>query len=86
VLKLRTGRFSGRCSRHKRFNPAVDGRGAIKGGCPRCELLFDIWETSLKLNRLIRSFGSMKEEASPPKAMAAAAAHDQRQMSLLDCL
>ena len=85
MLKLRTGRFAGRCSRHKRFNPAVDGRGAIKGGCPRCELLFEIWETSLKLNNLIRRFGAIKEDEPPFKAMVAAV-QDQRQMSLLDCL
>lgn len=85
MLKLRSGRFAGRCSRHKRFNPAIDGKGAIKGGCPRCELLFEIWETSLKLNTLMRRFGALKDDGPPLKAMAAAM-NDQRQMNLLDCL
>ncbi|MBL8233118.1 MAG: hypothetical protein JNL98_31760 [Bryobacterales bacterium] len=83
MLKLRTGRFAGRCSRHKRFNPAIDGRGAIKGGCPRCEMLFEIWETSLKLNGLIRRFGALKEDDASEKPHPL---HDRRQMSLLDCL
>ena len=55
-MKIRSRKFEGRCARHKRYNPAVDGQGAIKGGCPRCALLFDIWEASLKLNQLIRKF------------------------------
>ena len=53
-MKIRARKFVGRCSRHKGYNPAVDGRGAIRGGCKRCELLADIWETSIKLNGLIR--------------------------------
>jgi hypothetical protein len=55
-LKIRSRRFKGRCSRHKRYNPAIDGAGGIRGGCARCTLLLEIWETSLKLNQLIRKF------------------------------
>ena len=81
-MKIRSRRFSGRCARHKRYNPAVDGRGGIKGNCPRCHLLMDIWEGALRLNGLIRRFDpgfddlgqTRKEEAVP----------DERQMSLLE--
>ncbi len=67
-MKIRTRRFDGRCARHKRYNPAVDGRGAIKGGCPRCSLLFDIWETSLRLNQLIRKFDPNHDDLERPPA------------------
>lgn len=46
-------------------------------------MLFEIWETSLKLNGLIRRFGALKEEDAPEKPLPL---HDRRQMSLLDCL
>ncbi len=86
VLKLRSRRFSGRCSRHKRYNPATDGRGGIKGNCPRCNLLADIWETSIRLNGLIRKFDPAHDDAVPLKAKAAAAGVDPRQMNLLESL
>jgi hypothetical protein len=81
-LKIRTRRFAGRCARHKRYNPAVDGRGAIKGGCLRCNLLADIWETSLKLNALIRKFDPNHDDLQAPKEPQPAA--DPRQLSLID--
>ena len=81
-LKIRSRRFDGRCARHKRYNPAVDGRGGIKGGCPRCHLLFDIWETSLRLNQLIRKFDPAHDDVQPPRQVAAAAP-DPRQLSLI---
>ncbi len=80
-MKIRSRKFDGRCARHKRYNPAIDGRGGIKGGCNRCELLFEIWETSLKLNQLIRRFDpnhdDLEKLASVPEA-------DPRQMSFID--
>jgi hypothetical protein len=81
-LKIRARKFEGRCSRHKRYNPAVDGQGGIRGGCPRCSLLFDIWQASLKLNQLIRRFDPNLDDLqplAPPKLPA----HDPRQLSLL---
>jgi hypothetical protein len=60
----------------------VDGHGAIKGGCPRCTLLFEICEASLKLNRLIRAFNPNHDDLQRPLAAQAAAA-DPRQMSLI---
>jgi hypothetical protein len=82
ALKIRSRKFEGRCSRHKRYNPAVDGQGGIRGGCPRCNLLFDIWEASLKLNQLIRRFDPNLDDLqplAPPKPPA----HDPRQLSLI---
>ena len=67
-MKIRSRKFNGRCSRHKRYNPAVDGPGAIKGACRRCELLFQIWETSLTLNRLIRQFDPTLDDLQRPAA------------------
>ena len=83
-MKIRSRKFDGRCAKHKRFNPAIDGRGAIRGACPRCHLLFDIWETSLKLNQLIRKFDPAHDDLRRPKAPKAAAAPDPRQMSLIE--
>jgi hypothetical protein len=81
-LKIRSRKFEGRCARHKRYNPAIDGRGAIKGGCARCSLLFDIWEASLKLNQLIRKFDPAFDDLQRPAAPKEPL-HDPRQMSLI---
>lgn len=81
-MKIRSRKFEGRCAKHKRFNPAVDGRGAIRGGCLRCTLLVDIWEASLKLNQLIRRFDPGHDDLKKPPAPPAPQ-HDPRQMSLI---
>jgi len=81
-LKIRARKFDGRCAKHKRYNPAVDGQGGIKGGCPRCGLLFEIWEASLKLNQLIRNFNPAHDDTRKP-APPPPPPVDPRQMSLL---
>ena len=81
-MKIRSRKFEGRCARHKRYNPPVDGQGAIKGGCPRCLLLFDIWQASLKLNQLIRRFDPGHDDLKRPPLPALSAA-DPRQLSLI---
>jgi len=81
-LKIRSRKFEGRCARHKRYNPAVDGQGGIKAGCLRCNLLFEIWEASLKLNHLIRKFDPSHDDVRRPVA-AKTAGPDPRQMSLI---
>ena len=81
-MKIRARKFDGRCARHKRYNPAVDGQGAIRGACPRCTLLFDIWQTSLKLNQLIRKFDPGHDDLQRPPAPKPPA-HDPRQLSLI---
>jgi hypothetical protein len=81
-MKIRSRRFQGRCAKHKEYNPAVDGRGGVLGGCPRCNLLCDIWESSLKLNQLIRKFDPKHDDLSRPPADPKPAI-DPRQMSLI---
>jgi len=81
-LKIRSRKFDGRCAKHKRYNPAVDGRGAIRGGCARCNLLCEIWEASLKLNQLIRKFDPSHDDLKRPPSLKAPAA-DPRQLSLI---
>ena len=81
-MKIRSRKFDGRCGRHKRYNPAVDGLGGIRGGCPRCQLLFEIWRASLELNRLIRQFNPNHDDVERPRPEAGLA--DPRQMSLID--
>jgi hypothetical protein len=60
----------------------VDGEGAIRGACARCNLLFEIWQASLQLNKLIRRFDpnydDLKKRAEPVPLI------DPRQLSLID--
>ena len=81
-MKIRSRKFDGRCARHKRYNPATDGLGGIRGGCRRCTLLFEIWETSLRLNRLIREFDPNHDDLQRLRQEIAAV--DPRQMSLIE--
>jgi hypothetical protein len=82
-LKIRARKFEGRCAKHKRYNPAVDGTAGIKGGCPRCLLLHDIWETSLKLNLAIRKFDPNHDDLRPRVKAKDVVTVDPRQMSLI---
>jgi hypothetical protein len=60
----------------------VDGRDGIRGACARCTLLCDIWESSLKLNQLIRKFDPNHDDGKrPPQPKRAVP--DPRQMSLI---
>jgi hypothetical protein len=81
-VKIRSRKFDGRCAKHKRYNPATDGVGGVRGGCPRCGLLLEIWETALKLNGLIRKFDPNYDDLQRPQDPAPAV--DPRQMSLID--
>ncbi|SPE26523.1 conserved hypothetical protein [Candidatus Sulfopaludibacter sp. SbA3] len=80
-LKIRSRKFDGRCAKHKGYNPAVDGRGGIKGACSRCALLCEIWESSLKLNQLIRKFNPTHDDLAKPQEPKPQ--HDPRQLSLI---
>jgi hypothetical protein len=80
-LKIRARKFDGRCGRHKRYNPATDGSPAAEGGCPRCQLLYEIWESSLTLNRLIRKFNPRHDDLQKPGSDVPM--HDPRQLSLI---
>ena len=80
-MKIRARKFDGRCAKHKAYNPAVDGPGGIRGNCGRCTLLYEIWEASLKLNRLIRSFDPQHDDLQRPAVKAPLV--DPRQMNLI---
>jgi hypothetical protein len=80
-VKIRSRKFEGRCARHKRYNPAVDGQGGVRGGCPRCQLLFEIWRASLNLNQLIRKFDPGYDDVKRPVAKSPSV--DPRQMSFI---
>jgi len=82
-VKIRSRQFDGRCGKHKGYNPAVEGRAGIRGACARCQLLCEIWETSICLNQLIRKFNPNHDDAKRSKA-GEAVAGDPRQMSLIE--
>lgn len=81
-MKIRARKFNGRCARHKAYNPPVDGAGAIRGACARCNLLFEIWQASLNLNQLIRRFDPNYDDLEKPPLPEPLV--DPRQMSLID--
>ena len=82
-MKIRSRKFDGRCARHKRYNPAIDGLGGIRGGCARCALLYEIWEASLRLNQLIRRFDPNHDDLKKPKEEKVEALEpDPRQLTL----
>jgi hypothetical protein len=81
MLKIGSVRWKGRCTKHSAYDPEIDGIGAIRGGCRRCQLLFDIWDHHNKMVRLIREFGHREEDGAKAKSAEAA---NERQMSLLD--
>ncbi len=56
MLKIGTVRWRGKCSRHPMFDPFEGGRGAVRGGCPRCLSLVEICETHQKMLALMRTF------------------------------
>jgi len=76
MVNLGTVRFKGRCLRHPGFDPQ-EGPGGIRGGCKRCELLLEIYQTHA---RLVELMVRAKNE-TPGKAVAAAAG-DERQIAL----
>jgi hypothetical protein len=81
AVKIRSRKFDGRCAKHKQYNPAVDGAGGSKAACARCTLLYEIWESSLRLNQLIRRFDPNHDDLQkPPEKLSAI---DPRQMSLI---
>ena len=64
MLKIGAVRWRGKCSRHPMFDPSEAGRGAVKGGCPRCTSLVEICELHQKMLALMRTF-------APPAAKKA---------------
>ncbi len=62
----------------------MDGRGGIRGNCPRCNLLMDIYEAAMKLNALVRKFDPNLDDARTVKKTRPEPAADPRQMSLIE--
>jgi hypothetical protein len=56
MLKLGSVRWRGKCPKHPRFDPSIDGIGAIKGNCQKCNELMDIFHHHQEALRLMRSF------------------------------
>lgn len=77
MLKLGAVKWRGKCSRHPMFDPTVDGQGAVKGGCPRCEMLVEISALHRKMLGLMRTF-------SPPPEKKKASTIDDRQIGLFE--
>ena len=79
MLKIGVVRWKGKCSKHPRYDPEVDGLGGIRGGCRRCELLLEIYAQHAGLIRSIREFGTRTENKSDRRDES-----NDRQMTLLD--
>jgi hypothetical protein len=62
--------------KHPGFDPAMDGPGAIRGNCPKCNDLMIIYDLHQKALRLMRTFRPMEEKK------AARPVEDDRQMGL----
>jgi hypothetical protein len=78
MLKIGAVKWRGKCAKHPGFDPEVDGPGAVKGNCQRCNDLVVIHELHQKAMRLMRTFRPAVEEK---KAVTEAGA-DERQMDL----
>lgn len=55
MLKIGSVRWRGKCSRHPGFNP-VEGLGAVRGACPRCTALVEIYACHQRMISLMRGF------------------------------
>ncbi len=80
-MKIRSRKFEGRCGKHKRYNPAIDGEPLKSNGCSRCQLLWDIWEASLRINQLIRRFDPKHDDLRKLETVQPEV--DPRQMTLI---
>ena len=66
MLKIERVKWHGKCQRHPMFDPEVNGIGAIKGGCPRCQELRDIFVSNQHTLQLMRAFAPMQEQRRSP--------------------
>ncbi len=56
MLKIGSVKWRGKCPRHPKFDPYLDGRGAIRGGCEKCAALCDIYSHHVQMLALMRGF------------------------------
>ena len=61
MLKIGSVRWRGKCPRHPRFDPYLDGRAAIKGACEKCTALVDIHNHHVQMLALMRRFSPPQE-------------------------
>jgi len=66
MLKIERVKCHGKCDRHPMFDPEADGIGAIKGGCPRCQELQDIFVSSQRTLQLMRAFAPVSVQRKEP--------------------
>jgi len=64
MLKIGSIRWKGKCRTHPLYNPAHAGEGAIKGGCPRCGKLLDIFQQHTRMIQLMREFAPRDPSAA----------------------
>jgi hypothetical protein len=50
-----------KCPRHPRFNPSLEGRGGIVGGCKGCEELCELFEEWARMARRVKEFEERHE-------------------------
>ncbi len=70
MLKLGTVRWRGKCTRHPGYNPVTDGVAGIRGNCPRCNLLLDIYAHHQQALRLMREFHPIQPKIKARSAKA----------------
>lgn len=56
MLKIGSVKWRGRCPRHPKFDPYLDGRAAIRNGCEKCIALCDIYSHHVQMLALMRGF------------------------------
>jgi hypothetical protein len=77
MLKIGSVRWRGKCTKHPGFDPAIDGPGAVRGNCQRCNDLVAIHELHQQTLRLMRTFRPPEDaKARGPVPM------DDKQMGL----
>lgn len=52
------------CPRHIRFNPDLQGEGAIRGACPGCRAVYEAYRAFLKLEAAGREFDDAIDAAA----------------------
>ncbi len=62
MLKIGSIKWKGKCAKHPLYDPADGGQGAIRGGCPRCQSLLELYIQHARLVQMMRSFGPQAEE------------------------
>jgi hypothetical protein len=67
MLKIGSVRWRGRCPRHPRFDPYMDGRSAIRGACEKCSALCDIHTHHVQMLALMRGFSPLQKAKRRPE-------------------